>query len=77
MEHLALTVWTEELMQQVVAVPNAHALLVRVEAWVLLNTRAVEAAAAAPLSTGVVWVAAGAVLSIGVLWGVVVGDKQQ
>lgn len=51
-----------------VAVPNAHVVLVRVEAGVLLNT----CAAAAALSTGFVWVV---VVSIGLLWGVAVGDK--
>lgn len=68
MEYLALTVWAEELMQQVVAVSNAHVVLVKVEAGVLLKTRAAAAAAAA-LHTGVV---SGVVESI-VLWGV--GDK--
>lgn len=53
-----------------VAVPNAHVVLVRVEAGVLLNTCA--AAAAAALGTGVVWVV---VVSIGLLWGVAAGDK--
>lgn len=55
-----------------VAVPNAHVVLVRVEAGVLLNTCAAAAAAVAALSTGVVWVV---VVSIGLLWGVAAGDK--
>lgn len=51
--NLALMVWAEELMQQLVAVPNAHVFLGRVEAGVLLNTRA-AATVVAVLSTGVV-----------------------
>lgn len=73
MEYPALMVWAEELMQQVVVVPNAHVVLVRVETGVLLNTRAV--AAVAVLSTGVVWGVLVVLVSIGVLLGVVGGYK--